>query len=228
MQLSVTHPCCRTLLLLLVSNLLLWESEAMLPICSVRNGRCFGSFEEMLERAVSLSEDISKKAFELFTAFDSQYAQSHQLIIKNLKKCHTSSLELPKPGSQAVQTHPVTLLKLASKLLRAWQVPLNHLVNNLPSLKDVSPSILSKAKEIEEKSTGLLEGVKSILIQMQNGDTEDENYPGWSGLASLKSETEDIRLFAYYNMIRCEGRDTQKVEAALKMVKCKISNENNC
>jgi hypothetical protein len=41
-------------------------------------------------------------------------------------------------------------------------------VNNLPSLKNVSPSILSKAKEIEEKSNGLLEGVKSILIQVSS------------------------------------------------------------
>jgi prolactin len=64
-----TSPLTGTLILLLVSNLLLWESEAVLPICSVRNGRCFGSFEELLERAVSLSEEISKKAFELFTAF---------------------------------------------------------------------------------------------------------------------------------------------------------------
>ncbi|XP_031214791.1 prolactin-2A1 [Mastomys coucha] len=228
MQLSITLPCCGALLLLLVSNLLLWESEAVLPICLVKNGRCFGSFEEMIERAVSLSEEISKKSFELFTKFDTEYAQSHHLIKKNLKKCHTSSLELPKPGSQAVQTHPVTLLKLASKLLRAWIVPLKHLVNNLPSLKDVSPAILSKAREIEAKSTGLLEGVKSILFQMQNEDTEDENYPGWPGLATLQSESEDIRLFAYYNMIRCEGRDIQKVETALKMVKCKISNGNNC
>lgn len=182
----------------------------------------------MLERAVGLSEEISKQALQLFTEFDNQYAQSKQLINKNFKKCHTSSLELPKPSSTSVQTHPITLLKIASKLLSAWKVPLNDLVNNLPSLKDIHPNILSKAREIEAKSAGLLEGVKSILIQMQNGDTEDENYPGWSGLASLQSENEDDRLFAYYNMIRCEGRETQKVETALKMVKCKISNENNC
>ncbi|XP_052012092.1 prolactin-2A1-like [Apodemus sylvaticus] len=228
MQLSITHTCCGTLLLLLVSNLLLWESGAVMPLCLVRNGLCFGSFEEMLDRAVGLSEEISKQAFELFTEFDKQYAQSQKLINKNLKKCHTSSLELPKPGSETMQTQPINLLKLASKLLRAWKVPLEHLVNNLPSLKDVSPTILSKARAIEAKSAGLLEGVKSILIQMENGDPEDENYPGWSGLAALKSESEEIRLFAYYNMIRCEGRDTQKVETALKMVKCKFSNKNNC
>ncbi|XP_028631546.1 prolactin-2A1-like [Grammomys surdaster] len=228
MQLSVTHPCYRTLLLLLVSNLLLWENEAVVPLCLVRNGLCFGSLEEMLERAVGLSEEISKQAFQLFTEFDSQYTQSQQLINKNLKKCHTSSLELPKPGSQVMQTHPITLLKLVRKLLNAWEVPLNHLVNNLPSLQNVRPTILSKAREIKAKSAGLLEGVKSIIIQMQNGDTEDQNYPGWSGLASLQSESEDVRLFAYYNMIRCECRDIQRVETALKIVKCLISNEKNC
>lgn len=45
---------------------------------------------------------------------DNQYAQSHQLINKNLKKCHTSSLDLPKPRSKALKTHvsplPLTFL----------------------------------------------------------------------------------------------------------------------
>ncbi|OBS83397.1 hypothetical protein A6R68_22613, partial [Neotoma lepida] len=146
---------------------------------------------------------------------DSQYAQSHQLINKNLKKCHTSSLDLPR--SKALQTHPVILLKLVESLLSAWKGPMHHLVKEMPSLKEVPATILSKAREIEGKNNGLLEGVRSILNQIQSRDDRNENYPAWSGLPSLQSYSDDVRHFAFYNLIRCAGRNAQKVEASLKI-----------
>ncbi|XP_021517757.1 prolactin-2A1-like [Meriones unguiculatus] len=231
MQLSLTHPCFWKLLLLLVSNLLLWEGVASVPTCSMRNGRCYARFEEMLDQAISLSEQISKQAFNMFTEFDSQYSQSHQLIKRNFKKCHTSSIEIPKLGSKTrlpVSLHPLVLLKLVERILGAWKLPLSHLVNNMPSLKDAPATILSKAREIKKMNDGLLEGVRTILSQFQGGNKENENYLGWSGLASLQSEEEDVRLFTFYNLIRCVGRETQKVETAFKIVKCKISKQNEC
>ncbi|XP_028737883.1 prolactin-2A1-like [Peromyscus leucopus] len=226
MQLSLTHPGFWSLLLLLMSNLLLWEDVASVPMCLMRNGRCFAPLGEMLDRAVSLSEHISKQAFEMFTEFDSQYAQSHQLISKNLKKCHTSSLDLPR--NKALQTHPIALLKLVESLLSAWKVPMYHLVKEMPSLKDIPATVLAKARDIKEKNNGLLEGVRSILIQIQSKEERNENYPVWSGLAALKSDSEDTRQFAFYNLIRCAGRNAQKVESSLKIVKCKILKQNNC
>ncbi|XP_050999225.1 prolactin-2A1-like [Acomys russatus] len=228
MQLSLTHPCFSTLLLLLASNLLLWEGVAALPMCSVRNGRCFASVREMLDRAVDMSEYINKQAFQMFVEFDNQYSQSQQLISKNLKKCHTVSLEFPRPGSKGMQIHPLNLLKLVGRLLGAWKAPLHHLVNHMPSLKDAPDTILFKAREVEQMNTGLLEGVRTILSQIQSGNEEDENYLGWSGLPSLQSDKKDVRLFTIYNLMRCTCRDAQKVETALKMVKCKLLKQNDC
>ncbi|XP_003504874.1 prolactin-2A1-like [Cricetulus griseus] len=228
MQLSLMYPGLWTLLLLLMSNLLLWKDVSSLPNCAIRNGRCFASLEEMLNLAVSMSQDISEQAFKMFTEFDNQYAQSHQLINRSLKKCHTSSLNLPKPRSKALQTHPIVLLKLVKSLLAAWKVPMYHLVKEMPSLKDVPDTMLSKARDIEQKSTGLLEGIKSILSQIQSKDDGDEKYPVWSGQASLKSDTEDARQFAFYNLIRCAGKNAQKVESALMIVRCQILKKNNC
>ncbi|XP_038188237.1 prolactin-2A1-like [Arvicola amphibius] len=228
MQLSLTHPCLRALHVLLMSNLLLWEEVASVPMCLMRNGRCLAPLEKMIDRAVSLSEKINKQAFAMFTEFDNQYAQSHQLINKNLKKCHTSSLDLPKPRSKALKTHPVILLKLVENLLDAWRVPLYHLAKEMPTLKDVPATIVSKARDIEEKNAGLLEGVRSILSQVQNKDEENEKYPAWSGLVSLLSDREEDRHFAFYNLIRCAGKNAQKVEISLKIVKCKILKQKDC
>ncbi|XP_040612137.1 prolactin-2A1-like [Mesocricetus auratus] len=227
MQLSLTYPGIRTLLLLLMSNLLLWEDVSSLPSCTIRNGRCFASLEEMLNLAVSLSQDISKQAFEMFTEFNNQYGQSHQLINKNFKNCHTS-LSLPKRKSKALKTHPIVLLKLVESSLASWKDPLYHLVKEMPSLGDVPATILSKAKEIEQKNTGLLQGIRSILSQIQSRIDGNENYPAWFGLASLKSKTEDVRHYAFSNLIHCTGQNAQKVETSLKIVKCKILKQKTC
>ncbi|ERE74612.1 prolactin-2A1-like protein, partial [Cricetulus griseus] len=211
-----------TVLLLLISNLLLWEEVSSLPNCAIHNGRCFPSMKKMLDLAVNMSQDISKQVFEMFIEFDNQYAQSHQLIKKSLKKCHTSSLHLPKPRIKALKTHPVVILKLVKSLLAAWKVPLYHLVKEMSSLENLPATMLSKAREIEKKNTGLLEGIKSILSQVQNRNYGNEKYTAWSGLASLKSDNEDVRKFAFYNLIRCAGKNALKVETALKIVRCKI------
>ncbi|KAM7322761.1 prolactin-2A1-like [Alexandromys fortis] len=228
MQLSLTHPCLCALLLLLMSNLLLWEEVVSIPMCLMRNGRCLAPLEVMIDRAVRLSEKINKQAYEMFTEFDNQYAQSHQLINKNLKKCHTSSLDLPKPRSKALMTHPVILLKLVETLLDAWRVPLYHLAKEMPTLKGAPATMLSKAREIEEKNAGLLEGVRSILSQVQSKNEGNEKYPAWSGLVSLMSDNEEDRHFAFYNLIRCAGKNAQKVEMSLKIVKCRILKQKDC
>ncbi|CAO2595611.1 Prl2a1 [Lemmus lemmus] len=211
-----------------MSNLLLWEEVASVPMCLMRNGRCLAPLEEMIGRAVSLSEHINKQAFEMFTEFDNQYAESHQLINKTLKKCHTSSLDLPKPRSKALKTHPVILLKLVENLLDAWKVPLYHLTKEMPTLNDVPATMFSKARDIEEKNAGLLEGVRSILSQVQSKDEGNEKYPAWSGPVSLLSDSEDDRHFAFYNLIHCVGKNAQKVEMSLKIVKCKILKQKDC
>ncbi|CAH6803730.1 Prl2a1 [Phodopus roborovskii] len=221
-------PCSGTLLLLLMSSLLMWEDVSSLPTCIMRNGRCFAPMGEFLDRAVSLSQKMNKQAFEMFIEFDYHYAQSQQLIKKNFKKCHTSSLHLPKPRSKALHTHPAVLLKLVESLLAAWKVPLYHLVKEMSSLEDVPATILSKAREIEQKNAGLLEGIRSILNHIQSRDARKESYPAWSGLASLKSNIEDVRHFAFYNLIRCAGKNAHKVETSLKIVKCKVLKQNNC
>lgn len=66
---SQCAPFPGALLLLLMSNLLLWEEVASMPMYLMRNGRCLAPLEVMIDRAVNLSEKINKQAFEMFTEF---------------------------------------------------------------------------------------------------------------------------------------------------------------
>ncbi|XP_021517756.1 prolactin-2C2-like [Meriones unguiculatus] len=69
MQLSLTQLPSRTLLLLLLSNLLLWENVASVPMCAARNGRCFVSLEDMFYFAGTFSHEVSVEISTLFSLF---------------------------------------------------------------------------------------------------------------------------------------------------------------
>uniref|UniRef100_A0A8C8T7U6 Prolactin-2C2-like n=1 Tax=Peromyscus maniculatus bairdii TaxID=230844 RepID=A0A8C8T7U6_PERMB len=179
-----------TLLLLLVSNLLLWENVASVPMCAMRNGRCFVSLKDMFDLAGSLSHEISQEVSGMLTEFYE------------------------------------VLLKSADILLGAWKNPLQHLEKEIATLKDVPAGVISKAKLIKEKNSGLLEGIKSLINVIHIGETE--NYPTWSGLASLQSDDEEARILAFYNLISCLDHDSKKVDICLNIVKCKVSQPGNC
>ncbi|XP_036042687.1 prolactin-2C5-like [Onychomys torridus] len=226
MQLSLTQPRSWTLLLLLVSNLLLWENVVSVPMCAMRNGRCFVSLKDMFDLAGSLSHEISQEVSGMLTEFKKHYAEVHGLNDIALTSCHTSSLSIPENKEQAMNTHYEVLLKSADILLGAWKNPLQHLENEIATLKGVPAGVVSKAKRIKEKDSGLLEGTKSLINMIHIGETE--NYPTWSGLASLQSDNEDARILAFYNLISCLDHDSKKVDTCLNIVKCKVSQPDNC
>ena len=52
-----------------MNSSLLWKNVASLPMCAMRNDRCFMFFEDTFELAGSLSHNISIEVSELFTEF---------------------------------------------------------------------------------------------------------------------------------------------------------------
>ncbi|MEJ1284635.1 hypothetical protein NN561_015621 [Cricetulus griseus] len=104
MQLSLTQPGSWTLLLLL-SNLLLWDNVASVPMCAMRNGRCFVSLKDMFHIAGSLSHEISQEVSGMLTEFKNHYAEVHGLQNTPVTSCHTSSLPIPANKQQARKTN---------------------------------------------------------------------------------------------------------------------------
>ncbi|KAM7322758.1 hypothetical protein ACRRTK_018263 [Alexandromys fortis] len=70
-------------------------------------------------------------------------------------------------------------------------------------------------------------GNKNQVLESKIGEKHDESYPVWSGLSSLKSSNEDVRCFAFYNMIRCLLRDSRRVTTFLEVLKYQII-QNKC
>ncbi|XP_077911865.1 prolactin isoform X1 [Halichoerus grypus] len=215
-------------LLLLVSELLLGQSVASLPICPTGAVNCQVSLRDLFDRAVILSHYIHNLSSEMFNEFDKRYAQGRGFITKAINSCHTSSLSTPEDKEQAQQIHHEDLLNLILRVLRSWNDPLYHLVTEVRGMQEAPDSILSRAIEIEEQNRRLLEGMEKIVGQVHPGIKENEVYSVWSGLPSLQMADEDTRLFAFYNLLHCLRRDSHKIDNYLKLLKCRIVYDSNC
>ncbi|XP_021071282.1 prolactin-2C5-like isoform X2 [Mus pahari] len=226
MQLSLTQPSSWILLLLVVTSLLLWKNVASVPMCAMRNARCFTFFEDTFELAGSLSHNISIEVSELFTDFENHYAKVPGLRDKSLMRCHTSFLSTPENKEQARHTHYEALLKSADMILDVWESPLNDLVSELSTIKNVPDTIISKATDIKKKINAVQKGVNSLISSM-NGDEEKKN-PAWSRLPLLQSNNEDAHIRSLYGMISCLDNDFKKVDIYLNVLKCYMLKIDNC
>ncbi|PNJ09182.1 prolactin isoform X1 [Pongo abelii] len=217
-----------SLLLLLVSNLLLCQSVAPLPICPGGAARCQVTLRDLFDRAVVLSHYIHNLSSEMFSEFDKRYTHGRGFITKAINSCHTSSLATPEDKEQAQQINQKDFLSLIVSILRSWNEPLYHLVTEVRGMQEAPEAILSKAVEIEEQTKRLLEGMELIVSQVHPETKENEIYPVWSGLSSLQMADEESRLSAYYNLLHCLRRDSHKIDNYLKLLKCRIIHNNNC
>ncbi|CAO2595612.1 Prl2c5 [Lemmus lemmus] len=220
MQLSLTQPRSWTLLLLLVSNQLLWENVASVPMCAMRNGRCFNSLRDMFDVAGSQSHEISQKVSEMLTEFKNHYAEAHGFNDTTLIHCHTSSLSIPE--TEALKKKYDDLLKRVETLLNAWENPLRALEEELSTLKDVPAGVISKVKDIKEKIN------YAFGNQIYPRNAEAVNFPTLPEVISSNSENEDVRILGYYNKLSCLDGDYKKVDIYLNIIKCKNLKVYNC
>ncbi|KAI2541001.1 prolactin, partial [Homo sapiens] len=144
-------PWKGSLLLLLVSNLLLCQSVAPLPICPGGAARCQVTLRDLFDRAVVLSHYIHNLSSEMFSEFDKRYTHGRGFITKAINSCHTSSLATPEDKEQAQQMNQKDFLSLIVSILRSWNEPLYHLVTEVRGMQEAPEAILSKAVEIEEQ-----------------------------------------------------------------------------
>nr|XP_004668432.2 prolactin-like [Jaculus jaculus] len=221
MQLSLVYLCSRILLLMWVSNLL-WKNLACQPACTMKNGKCHVTFQELIMRAATVSQYLSIQCSRLFNEFDKRYARDQRFSHKTLSSCHTTSLATPETMEQAQQLHPEVLLKLIVSILGSWTQPLQQVVTEIGHMQSAPDVLLSIARNIQKKGKRLLEGMKKILKKVPKKDKRKVKYAVWSGLASLQVTIEDCKHFAFYNLFHCLSNDVNKVDTYFKALKCQL------
>ncbi|XP_028737765.1 prolactin-3D4-like isoform X1 [Peromyscus leucopus] len=221
MPLALTFPSSAGVcMLLMVSNLLLWEHVASKPTG-------FVSTEDLYDRVVDQSHTTYFLAADLYHEFDMKYFRSSWYKTRMPSLCHTASIHTPQSRDEAHETKTEDLLKTMINISHAWEEPLKHLVSAVPTLPEASDKMLKTANAVKDKTHVLLEGMKTILSRSQH-EVEKDSYPVWSGLADLQSSDEDTHLFAFYSLVRCLRRDTHKIDAFLKLLRCREVFKNEC
>ncbi|XP_060228602.1 prolactin-3D4-like [Meriones unguiculatus] len=222
MRVTLTLPGSGMYLLLLVSNVLLWENVASNPTTLV-------SIEDLYHRVVEQSHNTYIVAADIYREFDLNFAKRSWLRDRIPSMCHTSSIHTPEDRKQVHETTTVDLLKAILNVTYAWEEPVKHLLPAVTALPGVSDNMMKKAVDMKGKIHILVEGIETILNRTETEPGFDGNdYPAWTGLEDLKSSDEDTRLFTIYNLCRCLRRDTHKVDSYLKVLRCRVVFKNEC
>ncbi|XP_034366378.1 prolactin-3D4 isoform X2 [Arvicanthis niloticus] len=223
MQLTLTLSGSGMQLLLLVSNLLLWENVASKPTS-------FVSTEDLYHRVVEQSHNTFILAADVYREFDLNFAKRSWLKDRILPLCHTASIHTPENREEVHETKTEELLKAIINVSISWEEPLKHLVSAVTALPGASVSMGKKAVDLRDKNLLILEGLQAIYNRTQANIEENEkfDYPAWSGLEDLQSSNEDTHLFAIYNLCRCIKRDIHKIDAYMKVLRCRVVFKNEC
>ncbi|XP_005066334.1 prolactin-6A1-like [Mesocricetus auratus] len=219
-----------TLLMLLVSNLVLWKNVVSVRLCPSWDSSCQGNLNNMFDYALSLSHEIKNQTDEMLNNFlqDIQYKPGRWYLDGAQSSCHTSTFAILLPEEETKQIKGIFLLQEILTMLGAWKDPLDHVVTELGRMEEAPTAIIARANIVGTAMVGLQEGIRRILGKIYPGFKEFEEYPFWKGLASLQSSDEDLRVFALSSLFQCLKRDSQKIDSNLKLLKCQFAYARGC
>ncbi|XP_032775489.1 prolactin-5A1-like [Rattus rattus] len=227
MQLSLTGPHSWALLTLLLSNLLLWENVASLPMCEVINGQCQLTLENLLNQAYGLSENTNHLTSEIFNEFDKEYSSVSGFSDTIPLVCSNYSLPVSNITIQEQEIQSEVLLKVTIDTLLGWNNTLSEVAADMDDLKSIPGvgAFISNVRKIAAKFTRLttvLKEVKSLLKLARLDLEEEEDNPASAGLPSLHLLNNPSRLTFYHALLGCVSYDAEKIASHVKILRCKM------
>ncbi|XP_052013020.1 prolactin-8A8-like isoform X5 [Apodemus sylvaticus] len=205
MELPLSQPhFSGPLLLLVMSNLLLWEKGASSPTCMGGKGGCWNPLVETFNSAIQKAETLRKLAHEFYVElYHNQFSSEH--------------------FSALVKEYLKTLINYVG----SWISPLFHLVIELNAMQDVPENILSKAKEIEAINRQILDDLRWIFTKVYPTKKRKEKFASWEHLSFLKSSDKNYKFLAMFNLSNCLEYDTQYTLFHFRILNCRITG-NDC
>ncbi|XP_076429217.1 prolactin-7A2-like isoform X2 [Peromyscus maniculatus bairdii] len=245
MPLSFSRSCFWALLMLLVSNLLLWENVASVPLSSdeIDNDQLY--LKELFDHALILFQNISKlntemrrtytdtefsekfhhkflsSSSESYDKFMLEFFEDQEFLIKTLTCCHNYSIKTPENVDEAQKISVENFPKLILSRMWAWNNTLKNVLTILENRTGTHNDVISLAKDIERKNAVLYEDTKNILSSIY-GKTENVDYTVLTGLEDLQSSDEEFRHFALCKLSYCLRVDMNMVDICLKLLRCVV------
>nr|XP_006253970.1 prolactin-8A5 isoform X1 [Rattus norvegicus] len=238
MELALSQPSFCTLLMLVVSNLLLWEKAASIPACMVEDGGCWDPLREAFNSATQRAETLRNLSDQLYVEFfqnqfssrqfadlSSQLIRKDETVLKAGTYCHSNRAK-PKSRGVNIDVSFFPYLKMSINFVGSWISPLFHLVIELSAMEGVPETILSKAKDLEENNRQLLDDLRWILTKVFPTAEIKEEFPSWDYLSFLKSSNKNHKFLAIFNLSSCLDYDTKYTIHYLKILNCLITGKD--
>ncbi|XP_040611693.1 prolactin-7A2-like isoform X2 [Mesocricetus auratus] len=242
MPLTYSQPCSWALQLLLVSNLLLWENVASVPLSSNETDDQL-YLKTLFDHAIMLSQNISKLNIEMrrmyadsefsekfhhkflasssesYNQFMLEFFEDQEFMIKHLTCCHNYSMKTPESMDEAQMISLQDFPKLILSRVRAWNDTLKNFLTILGNRPGTHNDVVSLAKDIERKNAELSEDIKKILSSVSI-TRENVDYTVLTGLEDLQSSDEEFRLFTLCKLSYCLRVDMNMLDLCLKLLRC--------
>ncbi|XP_028737842.1 prolactin-8A9-like isoform X1 [Peromyscus leucopus] len=228
-----------TLMLLVLLNLLLWEKAASIPECHTEVGGCWEPLEETFNSAINraqiirnLVDQIHHEFFhyefssESFVTMLAQLMRRNPTVYRAGTHCHSDITNPPVRGTEHVNIRTKKYLKMLINYVGAWSSPLFHLTIELSAMPDVPETILSKANEIEKNNKELLDDLRWILTEAYPTAKIKEKFPTWEYLPFIKSNNNDDKFLAMFNLCFCLRDNIFHTVNHLKTLKCRITGKD--
>ncbi|XP_050999222.1 prolactin-8A9-like [Acomys russatus] len=229
-----------TILLLVTSNLLLWEKAASIPDCNREDGGCQEPLLETINNAMSRALKIHTLAYQIhddffhneffsrqFASIVDRLLMSDQVVLTARTSCHSNITNPPDSGAEHTNLKTKKYVKMLINFVGAWNSPLFHLMIELSAMQGVPETILSKAKEMEENNRELLDDLRWILSKAYPTAKMTERFPSWHHLSFLKSNDKYYKSLAMYNLCSCLQTDIGYTIYHLRTLKCRLTG-NDC
>uniref|UniRef100_A0A8C6SYX9 Somatolactin alpha n=1 Tax=Neogobius melanostomus TaxID=47308 RepID=A0A8C6SYX9_9GOBI len=186
------------------------------------------SQEKLLDRVIQHAELIYRVSEDSCTLFEEMFVPFPLRLQSNQAgyACITKALPIPSSRSEIQQISDQYLLHSVLMLVRSWIEPLVYLQTTLERYDNAPDLLLNKTKWLSEKLLSLEQGVLVLITKMLNEGMVSTSYSDPS-LVQYDMQLDMLEsIMRDYTLFNCFKKDAHKMEAFLKLLKCRQT--NNC
>ncbi|XP_031215057.1 prolactin-8A9-like isoform X2 [Mastomys coucha] len=235
-MLPLSQPYFRAFLLLVVSNLILWEKTSSVPACQTEGDVCSDPLVITFNNAIQRAEVIQILAEKLHEEFYNSPFSSRQFatlvsrmnrhdeeVVRARNYCHSNVTNPPHHGPEYESIKTKKYLKMMIDFMDSWVNPIFYMVEVLSGMQNVPESIFSKFQLIELKINEISKDLMWILQKVYPKTKWWDKVIFWEYLPGLRSTEKSKKFLAMFNISHCLRFDAFYMKFHLQTLMCRIT-----
>uniref|UniRef100_A0A8C2ZGR2 Somatolactin alpha n=1 Tax=Cyclopterus lumpus TaxID=8103 RepID=A0A8C2ZGR2_CYCLU len=186
------------------------------------------SQEKLLDRVIEHAELIYRVSEESCSLYEDMFIPLQFQRNQVGYACITKTLPVPSSKNEIQQISDKWLLHSVLMLVQSWIEPLVYLQTSLDRYNAAPEMLLNKTKWVSEKLISLEQGVVVLIKKMLDEGMLTINHSE-QGLLQNGVQPQMLEsVMRDYTLLSCFKKDAHKMEAFLKLLKCRQTDRYNC